>query len=34
VQPIAGVTEMCVVALAFAGAEAVERDGEVVNADE
>src|SRR5918994_1175227 len=34
VQPVAGVTEMCVVALTFAGAEAVERDGEVVDADE
>jgi hypothetical protein len=34
VQPFTGVTEMCVVALTFAGAEAVERDGEVVDADE
>ena len=34
VQPVSGVTEMCVVALTFTGAEAVERDGEVVDADE
>jgi hypothetical protein len=34
VQPVPGVTEMCVVALALAGAEAVERDGEVLDADE
>jgi hypothetical protein len=34
VQPVPGVTEMCVVALAFAGAEAVKRDGEVLDADE
>jgi hypothetical protein len=34
VQPIAGVTEMCVVALTFAGAETIERDGEVVDAYE
>src|SRR5215211_7921346 len=34
VQPFAGVTERCIVALTFARAEAVERDGEVVDADE
>jgi hypothetical protein len=34
VQPFAGVVERCVVALRFAGAEAVERDREVVDADE
>jgi hypothetical protein len=34
VEPIPGVTEMCVVALTFAGAEAVERDREVVDACE
>jgi hypothetical protein len=34
VQPFAGVAERCVVALTFAGAEAVERDGEVVDAGE
>jgi hypothetical protein len=34
VQPFAGVAERRVVALWFAGAEAVERDGEVVDADE
>src|SRR5919201_3980203 len=32
VQPIPGVTEMCVVALTLPGAEAVERDGEVLDA--
>jgi hypothetical protein len=30
--PIAGVAEMCVAALTLAGAEAVERDGEVMDA--
>jgi hypothetical protein len=34
VQPIPGVTEMCVGALALTGAEAVERDGEVLDAGE
>ena len=34
VQPFAGVAERRVAALAFAGAEAVERDGEVVDAGE
>jgi hypothetical protein len=34
VQPFAGVTEMCVVALTFAGGEAVERDGDELDADE
>src|SRR5215204_6296531 len=34
VEPFAGVTERCIAALTFAGAEAVERDGEVVDADE
>ena len=34
VQPLAGVAERCVAALRFAGAEAVERDREVVDADE
>ena len=34
VQPVAGVTEMGNGALAFAGAEPVERDGEVVDANE
>src|SRR5881396_1857541 len=34
VQSFAGVAERCVVALRFAGAEAVERDREVVDADE
>jgi hypothetical protein len=34
VQPFAGVTEMCVAALAFAGPEAVERDGEELDAGE
>src|SRR3954462_4189336 len=34
VQPIAGVTEMGVAALTLTGAEAVERDGEVVDAGE
>ena len=34
VQPFAGVTERCLVAQTFAGAEAVERDGEVVDAGE
>jgi hypothetical protein len=34
VQPIPGVTEMCVGALALTGAEAVEGDGEVVDAGE
>src|ERR687886_2344903 len=34
VQPFAGVTERCVVALTFAGAEAVERDGEELDAGE
>jgi hypothetical protein len=34
VQPVAGVTEMCIGALTFAGAETVERDGEVVDANE
>jgi hypothetical protein len=34
VQPVAGVTEMGVLALAFAGAETIERDGEVVDAGE
>jgi hypothetical protein len=34
VQPSAGVAERCVVAPRFAGAEAVERDREVVDADE
>src|SRR5207247_3276464 len=34
VQPFAGVAERCVVALRFAGAEAVERDREVVDANE
>jgi hypothetical protein len=34
VQPVPGMTEMCVVALTFTGAKAVERDGEVVDADE
>jgi hypothetical protein len=34
VQPFAGMTERCVVALTLTGAEAVERDGEVVDADE
>ena len=32
VQPIPGVTEMCDVALTFAGAETVERNAEVVDA--
>jgi hypothetical protein len=34
VQPIPGVTEMCVWALTLTGAETVERDGEAVDADE
>jgi hypothetical protein len=34
VQPVAGVTEMRVLALTLTGAETVERDGEVVNAGE
>jgi hypothetical protein len=34
VQPIPGVPEMCVVALTLAGAEAVQRDGEIVDAGE
>jgi hypothetical protein len=34
VQPLAGVTEMCVVALTLTGAETVKRDGEVVDAGE
>ena len=34
VQSFAGVAERCVVALRFAGAEAVERDREIVDADE
>jgi hypothetical protein len=34
VQPIASVAERCLAAQAFAGAEAVERDGEVVDASE
>jgi hypothetical protein len=34
VQPIPGVTETCVAALTLAGAEAVERDGEVLDAGE
>jgi hypothetical protein len=33
VQPLASVTERFLLALPFAGAEAVERDGEVVNAE-
>jgi hypothetical protein len=34
VQPFADVAERCVEALAFAAAEPVERDGEVVDTDE
>ena len=34
VQPFAGVAERCVEALAFAGAETVERDGEELDAGE
>ncbi len=34
VQPIAGVAERCVEAQALAGAEAVERDGEELDAGE
>jgi len=34
VQPVPGVTEMCISALTLTGAEAVEGDGEVVDADE
>jgi hypothetical protein len=34
VQPVPGVTEMCVVALTLTGAEAVEGYGEVVDAGE
>jgi hypothetical protein len=34
VQPFSGVTERCVEALRFAGAEAVERDGEELDAGE
>src|SRR3954447_19278922 len=34
VQPLAGMAEMCVGALTLTGAVAVERDGEVVDADE
>jgi hypothetical protein len=34
VQPVPGVAEMCVAALTLAGAEAVERDGEVLDAGE
>ena len=34
VQPFAGMAERCVEALAFAGAEAVERDGEELDAGE
>jgi hypothetical protein len=34
VQPLAGVAERCLETLRFAGAEAVERDGEVLDADE
>src|SRR5206468_11504856 len=34
VQSFAGVAERCVMALRFAGAEAVERDREVVDTDE
>src|SRR5919197_5523626 len=33
-QPFAGMAERCVAALRFAGAEAVERDREVVDANE
>jgi hypothetical protein len=33
VQLIAGVTEVCVVALTLTGAEAIERDREVLDAD-
>jgi hypothetical protein len=33
VQLVAGVTEVCVAALALAGAEPVERDGEVLDVD-
>jgi hypothetical protein len=33
-QPFAGVAERCVARLTFPGGEAVERDGEVVDADE
>jgi hypothetical protein len=34
VQPVPGMTEMCFVGLTFAGTEAVERDGEVVDSGE
>jgi hypothetical protein len=34
VQPLAGVAERCVEALRLAGAETVERDGEVLDAGE
>jgi hypothetical protein len=34
VQPFAGVTERCVVALTFAGRETVERDGDLLDAGE
>jgi hypothetical protein len=34
VQPLAGVAERCVEALRLAGAETVERDGEVLDEDE
>src|SRR5215212_7877563 len=34
VQPFAGVTEMCVAGLTFAGGEAVERDGDELDAGE
>jgi hypothetical protein len=33
VQPFAGVTERCVEALTFTGGEAVERDGDLLDAD-
>jgi hypothetical protein len=34
VQPIAGVTEVRIGGLTFAGTEAIERDGEVVDTNE
>jgi hypothetical protein len=34
VQPLAGVAERCVEALRLAGAETVERDGEVLDSGE
>jgi hypothetical protein len=34
VQPFAGVTERCLLALALAGGETVERDGDLLDADE